>query len=312
MKNTAKPEYYIVPIKNLVIYSIFTLGVYQIYWFYRNWRAIEISEGREIYSYVRAFFSLIFSFFLFQRIFKDIGLDNKNSSIKALFLWIIYILMGFLGSIISWAISKSNIVLPGNTEIILSMILPILLSLSNIIIFIPVQNSINRYSFTNKTIDKSNIIQDKTNSLSRFVFLTILAIIFIYFLFGTILSTTMLFLLRDSYMGQTDYMKYENINFSSNIVFLNPLDKSEALDFINKLGYKEEKVEFIVDNTEKISEIKLTEDLVNKKIEELNNIRSKDDMRVFRYIYKNKLKSDKTISKEDLTQERIEEIQNLI
>ena len=186
------------------------------------------------------------------------------------------------------------------------MILPILLSLSNIIIFIPVQNSINRYSFTNKTIDKSNIIQDKTNSLSRFVFLTILAIIFIYFLFGTILSTTMLFLLRDSYMGQTDYMKYENINFSSNIVFLNPLDKSEALDFINKLGYKEEKVEFIVDNTEKISEIKLTEDLVNKKIEELNNIRSKDDMRVFRYIYKNKLKSDKTISKEDLTQERIE------
>ena len=107
-------------------------------------------------------------------------------------------------------------------------------------------------------------------------------------------------------MGQTDYMKYENINFSSNIVFLNPLDKSEALDFINKLGYKEEKVEFIVDNTEKISEIKLTEDLVNKKIEELNNIRSKDDMRVFRYIYKNKLKSDKTISKEDLTQERIE------
>jgi len=115
-----------------------------------------------------------------------------------------------------------------------------------------------------------------------------------------------LFMSRDSYMGQTNYMKYANTNFSSNIVFLNPLGKSEALDFINKLGYQEEKVEFIADNTEKISEIKLTEDLGNKKIEELNNIRDKDDMRAFRYIYTNKLKSDKTISKEELTQERIE------
>ena len=123
---------------------------------------------------------------------------------------------------------------------------------------------------------------------------------------GTLVTTLTLFLFRDSYMGQTDYMKYENINFASNIVFLNLLDKSEALDFINKLGYEEEKVEFILDDTGRISEIKLMGDLGNKKIEELNNIRNKDDMKVFRYIYLNKLEQDKTSLDEELSQKKIQ------
>ena len=47
--------------------SVFTLGIYPFYWFYKNWRFVEARQG-DVWPIVRAFFGPIFYFSLLGRI----------------------------------------------------------------------------------------------------------------------------------------------------------------------------------------------------------------------------------------------------
>jgi len=48
--------------------SILSFGIYETYWFYRNWRAIKIQQNVNLSPFWRACFSVIFAY----RMFKDI------------------------------------------------------------------------------------------------------------------------------------------------------------------------------------------------------------------------------------------------
>lgn len=61
-------EYYSISTKKLVLMSVLTFGLYEVYWFYRNWKAVKIQEGRKISPFWRAIFSPIFCYSLFKRI----------------------------------------------------------------------------------------------------------------------------------------------------------------------------------------------------------------------------------------------------
>jgi hypothetical protein len=52
----------------LVVMSVFTLGCYQYYWHYRNWKCAAKLLGRSYWSPVRALFFPITSYFLFKKI----------------------------------------------------------------------------------------------------------------------------------------------------------------------------------------------------------------------------------------------------
>ncbi len=62
------PVYFPVSVKKLILMSIFTLGLYQVYWFYKNWRLIRENEGWKVHAGIRAFFAIFFCYSLIKRI----------------------------------------------------------------------------------------------------------------------------------------------------------------------------------------------------------------------------------------------------
>jgi len=64
------PVYLPVSLTKLIVMSIFTLGLYQIYWFYTNWRLIRENERLKINVGLRAIFPIFFCYSLFKRIFE--------------------------------------------------------------------------------------------------------------------------------------------------------------------------------------------------------------------------------------------------
>src|SRR5262245_56072236 len=71
------PPFYSVSCTKLALMSVFTLGVYLLYWFYKQWeKVIDQPEARGLVSlnkprpYLRAAFSIIFCYPLFRRIKK--------------------------------------------------------------------------------------------------------------------------------------------------------------------------------------------------------------------------------------------------
>lgn len=61
-----------VSIVKLIVMSIVTLGLYEIYWAYKHWVGIRRREQSEIMPAPRAFFGVIFAWALFRRI-ENIG-----------------------------------------------------------------------------------------------------------------------------------------------------------------------------------------------------------------------------------------------
>ncbi|MGY0646353.1 MAG: DUF4234 domain-containing protein, partial [Paraglaciecola chathamensis] len=67
-ESTKEIHYFTVSTFKLVVMSIFTFGIYDLYWFYRNWTALKKLERPEIMPFWRAFFAPLFAYSLFSRI----------------------------------------------------------------------------------------------------------------------------------------------------------------------------------------------------------------------------------------------------
>jgi hypothetical protein len=65
---SALPPFFAVPLWKLVLMSFFTFGVYEFFWFYRNWQRIRVREQVDISPFWRAFFGVIFCHSCFKRI----------------------------------------------------------------------------------------------------------------------------------------------------------------------------------------------------------------------------------------------------
>lgn len=63
-----EPTYFAVSVSKLLIMSIFTLSLYELYWFYRNWKLIKERESLNIMPVARAIFAVFFCYDLFKRI----------------------------------------------------------------------------------------------------------------------------------------------------------------------------------------------------------------------------------------------------
>ena len=77
----AKPEarryfFDVSPLK-LVVMSFFTLGLYQVYWFYKNWKLAK-ERGEDVNPVLRA----IFSIFFINRLLKNIVETGRQASVE--------------------------------------------------------------------------------------------------------------------------------------------------------------------------------------------------------------------------------------
>lgn len=55
-------------IHKLVLLSLCTIGLYQVFWFYRNWTRVRERTGRNLSPFWRAFFAPIWSYSLFDEV----------------------------------------------------------------------------------------------------------------------------------------------------------------------------------------------------------------------------------------------------
>jgi hypothetical protein len=55
----------------LLVMSVITFGVYTLYWWYRQWEAVRVSENSQLMSAARAIFSAFFVYGFTRRIFAD-------------------------------------------------------------------------------------------------------------------------------------------------------------------------------------------------------------------------------------------------
>lgn len=79
---------FVLPLWKLIFMSTATLGLYEIYWFYKNWVAIKQSEGSKIRPFWRALFCNFTAYALFRRLrIRYAALLAIPYFIFAAFLW---------------------------------------------------------------------------------------------------------------------------------------------------------------------------------------------------------------------------------
>jgi hypothetical protein len=130
---TGSPMFLYIPVSRLVVMSIVSMGLYEMYWIYRNWRYLKERDGLKIQPFWRGWFGIFYC----HSILKAILTDRQTNAIeKASFSagglatgWIILVILGS-------AIGRSN-------EAAVSF-LGTLISLPSFLFFLPVQNHINR------------------------------------------------------------------------------------------------------------------------------------------------------------------------
>ena len=98
--NKAQPFYFFTasPSK-LVLMSIFTANLYFIFWFYKNFRRIKETTGKNIWPFWRAFFYIFMAYSCFKHI-QDVGdKNNTKSNINPGMLATFFLILGFCANL---------------------------------------------------------------------------------------------------------------------------------------------------------------------------------------------------------------------
>ncbi len=86
------PYFFTTSTLKLVVMSTVTLGLYELYWFYKNWVMIRDRSGAKLMPFWRAFFSPIWAYSMFKKI-RNVAEDYElESTLPAGLLAIGYIL----------------------------------------------------------------------------------------------------------------------------------------------------------------------------------------------------------------------------
>jgi hypothetical protein len=74
-----RPQYFSVSTPKFILMAICTFGVYELYWFYKNWAHVKQLENTNIWPFWRAVFARLNAYFLFKRVrqqVKDLGISK--------------------------------------------------------------------------------------------------------------------------------------------------------------------------------------------------------------------------------------------
>ena len=72
------PVFFPVSLVKLVVLSVCTLGLYEIYWFYKNWYFVKRREKSDIIPAARSIFAFFFCYALFRRVSDSAAKTNGN------------------------------------------------------------------------------------------------------------------------------------------------------------------------------------------------------------------------------------------
>jgi hypothetical protein len=77
------PVFFPVSTAKLALMSVFTLGLYEIYWFYKNWKLLQQNFGANVNAPIRAVFYPLISYPLFKRVREHAATLGVEGSLPA-------------------------------------------------------------------------------------------------------------------------------------------------------------------------------------------------------------------------------------
>jgi hypothetical protein len=80
--NTVVTYFFTTSTLKLTLMSICTFGIYEIYWFYKNWILIKARTGQNLMPFWRAFFAPIWAYSCFKHIKTSAGENNIPESLS--------------------------------------------------------------------------------------------------------------------------------------------------------------------------------------------------------------------------------------
>ena len=89
-------ECFSVSTNKLVVMSFLTCGYYELYWFFRNWRAIKIQENKKLSPFWRTILSVFYCYTLFKRMLAAAvakGYQGKQTPGSLASLYIIFVII---------------------------------------------------------------------------------------------------------------------------------------------------------------------------------------------------------------------------
>src|SRR5215813_1131699 len=120
---TAEPPFFAVSVAKLAVMSVCTFGLYELYWFYKNWERIADRDRASLWQLTRAILAVAYCYPCFVRIRDDEGASQLDSQLKPLPLAI-----GFIATSVAWRLPE-----PWNW-----------ISASSFLFLLPVQSYVNR------------------------------------------------------------------------------------------------------------------------------------------------------------------------
>ncbi len=103
--------YYIVSLKKFLILFLSTLGMYGVYWFYKNWSLQKIATQSNTWPVMRGIFSIFFTHSLFRNITATLKDNNSSHEWNHGFIATIYVASAIFSNI-SDRLSAKSIGLP--------------------------------------------------------------------------------------------------------------------------------------------------------------------------------------------------------
>lgn len=83
LTSSTSPYPYVISIPKLVVLSIVTFGLYEIYWFYKQWKSLKAERNLKVTPWARALFATIMSYSLFKEVSKAIKSVDKTTDLGA-------------------------------------------------------------------------------------------------------------------------------------------------------------------------------------------------------------------------------------
>lgn len=171
---SAAVEYFAISPGRLILFSVLTFNLYEVFWFYKNWLAIQKAENTKIAPFWRSVFTVFFCFDFFKRVLESAKNNGYKKVVSAGWIAAAYIILLFIGN----AVGRMDD--PDGTYLFWTLVLLVLTPLP----LIPIQQAIN---FNN---EKVNPAHPKTNTFtgSEVALIVVGIIIMGLVLFGSLSS----------------------------------------------------------------------------------------------------------------------------
>ena len=87
----------VIPVWKFILLTVVTFGIYEIYWFYKNWNFFKEKDKLDISPFWRAVFSFFFIYSLFGRVLKLTKKEGYKESFSAGWLAVFWLIISLLG-----------------------------------------------------------------------------------------------------------------------------------------------------------------------------------------------------------------------